>query len=379
MAQFKNLKMSFFIKIFALVFTTFLFSNNCSAQSFAKKIIGKWKIVKFEAVPSGQKLDSLLVKKSLNNTITFNQDGTFSTAQLLNAEYKILGTGNYKISEDGKYLYQDELEVNILTFRDKDFAIQVKDVLIMHLSKMIDFTLPKENLKVNISKTITDVNFSPIPNATLQLQNDKLVFKTNSIGFFKVAAFLKDSISISCVGYKAKVFSINDLVNSDEIILEEDRKVLKEVVVSNVKKESIVLNDFSNCVKNYFATNGNKNFIQIAQKINTTITNYFLKSISICKMKGKSVFRLRIYENDSLKSLPGKDLTDTTIFVSTRKGQININLEKYKIHIKENSFFVAIEFMFGEDNLQTSTRKVNGVKEIINQYKPLISVRLRKI
>ena len=366
-------------KIFSFILITLLFINNCVAQSFAQKIIGKWSVTKLEQVAGGEKIDSISSKKSLNSTITFNADGSFSSAQFVNGVYKILGTGNYRISDDGKHLYQDDVEADILTFTEKDFAIQVKNIVVMQLSKMIDFTLPKQIEKVTITKTLTNADFTPIPNATLQLLSSKQILQSNERGNFSIDALLKDSITISSIGYKTKTFSAYDLIKMEDVILEDDKKVLQEVVVSNEKKKSIILNDFSSCGLSWYANNMHTPFYQMAQKLNTDIDNAFLKSIRICKIHRKTIFRIRIYDVDTLKFSPGKNLLDSFIEVSTAKRNVKLNLEKYNLRLPHHSFFIAIEWLFIEENKYTEKLKINGVKEKREYVSPEFSIRNWKV
>ena len=56
----------------------------------------------------------------------------------------------------------------------------------------------------------------------------------------------------------------------------------------------------------------------------------------------KTIFRIRIYDMDTITKAPSSDLCDEVIEVKTRSKFINLNLEKYKINIHNKDFFVAV-------------------------------------
>ncbi len=61
----------------------------------------------------------------------------FLTRKKTGATLKIIGTGTYNISEDGKYLYQNDRESEIIELTDKWLVIKIDEVGIeLHFKKL---------------------------------------------------------------------------------------------------------------------------------------------------------------------------------------------------------------------------------------------------
>jgi hypothetical protein len=69
-------------------------------------------------------------------------------------------------------------------------------------------------------------------------------------------------------------------------------------------------------------------------------------------MPGKNTrFRIRIYDYDSIKNNPGVDLCDSVIEVYGR-GIIRVKLDKYGIVLPHRQFFVAVQWLFIDENIE---------------------------
>jgi hypothetical protein len=162
------------------------------------------------------------------------------------------------------------------------------------------------------------------------------------------------------------------------IDLIEIETFLKEVIVIGKKYDNIsALNEFSNCANNFYGTNGS--VTQLAQHFTAPTSNVILKEIKICRFSipliapDKTVFRIRVYEMDTITKAPTTDLTDQIIEVKTKSKYIQLNLEKYKIYIPNKDFFVAIEWLKIPFNEERTKSKMSDGKTIeLLTYRPSI-------
>jgi hypothetical protein len=187
-----------------------------------------------------------------------------------------------------------------------------------------------------------------------------------------------DTLIISCVGFVTQKIPVDGNNKADLVIeLTEQETILNEIVVKNkITWTTVTLNEFSKCGNNFLTSNGFQT--QLAQHFQVEEENSLLTDIKICRMSiglldpEKTIFRIRIYDIDTLTKSPSIDLCDQIIEVKTRSKIINLNLEKYKIHIPTKDFFVAIEWLKIPFNESKSKMKVNG-KELENiTYRPSI-------
>jgi hypothetical protein len=189
---------------------------------------------------------------------------------------------------------------------------------------------------------------------------------------------LNDTLIISCLGFVTLKLPTVNLSKGIKIIeLDEHQITLDEVSVkSRTSWTYYTLNDFSNC-GNHFITSGGYQ-TQIAQHLQALDYNSILTEVKICRMSSfiidpeKTIFRIRVYDIDSLTMSPSSDLCDQIIEVKTRSKTATVNLEKYKIRIPNKDFFVAVEWLKIPYNESKSTIKINGKETEHITYRPSI-------
>ncbi|MEJ7822899.1 MAG: carboxypeptidase-like regulatory domain-containing protein [Chitinophagaceae bacterium] len=193
-----------------------------------------------------------------------------------------------------------------------------------------------------------------IPFATVGLIKENIGINATEDGDFILVSKndkLNDTLIFSCVGYETLKHPIdkNNLRNLS-IELEEKVNELSEVVITNKTSWTFnTLNDFSKCGNSFVGSSGYQT--QLAQHFQVPAANAILTALKICRMSlglidpEKTIFRIRIYDMNTLTKAPSNDLCDQVIEVKTRSKTISLNLQKYKIHIPNKDFFVAIEWL----------------------------------
>ena len=107
-----------------------------------------------------------------------------------------------------------------------------------------------------------------------------------------------------------------------------------------------------------------------------------LKAVSVAIRKdpikkGKeSRFLIRIYDYDSIQNKPGIELCDSVIEVVGR-GIITVNLEKHQITLPQKRFFVAVQWLFIDENKETVMNQDGSTVNYII-YRPSIHMKRTK-
>ena len=230
-------------------------------------------------------------------------------------------------------------------------------------------------------KVINHKNKEAIAFVTVGLMKENIGTNASEDGSFQLVSTkikLNDTLIFSSVGFATLKLPV-DKFKTDNIVVElsEQQTILNEVIVTNKSFwTSVTLNDFSKCGNSFISSSGYQT--QLAQHFQAPKDNSILQDIKICRFSlpliaiEKTIFRIRIYDIDTLKKSPSSDLCDQIIEVKTRSKTISINLEKYKIRIPNKDFFVAVEWLKIPFNESKSKMKVNGKNVEAITYRPSI-------
>ena len=222
---------------------------------------------------------------------------------------------------------------------------------------------------------------SAISFATVGLMKENIGTNALEDGSFRLISVKEkqyDTLIFSCVGYKTFRLPVdNNKLTNIVVQLEEQETILKEIIVTNKSSWTFeTINDFSKCGNSFITSSGYQT--QLAQHFQVPKENALLTEIKICRLSTalldpeKTIFRIRIYDIDTLTKSPSSDICDQIIEVKTKSKIINLNLEKYKIHIPSKEFFVAIEWLKIPYNENKSKVKINGKEVEYMTYRPCI-------
>ncbi|MCC6182004.1 MAG: carboxypeptidase-like regulatory domain-containing protein [Bacteroidia bacterium] len=222
---------------------------------------------------------------------------------------------------------------------------------------------------------IDRITGSRIPYAAIGLIKENKGINANEDGSFSIVPSFPqtDSLRISSVGYKALLLPVSTCVNEGVVMLQQEIRELKEVIVSNRSKQTFILNKFRKCSWSIYKI-GLNTISQLAQRFNAPAQGMQLTALELCKDDSESKFRIRIYDIDSTYKYPSNDLVDSVIEVTSKEGHVRINLEDYNIIIPGKSFFIAIEWLYIPFNIQLKKEKINGRRIVQAWYKPQIKL-----
>ena len=222
-----------------------------------------------------------------------------------------------------------------------------------------------------------------IPFATIGLMKENIGTNANEDGSFSLISRTNkanDTLIISCIGFITQKLPV-DGNNKTNVVIEltEQFTILNEIVIKNkINWTTITLNEFSKCGNNFLTTNGYQT--QLAQHFKVDKNNSLLTEIKICRRSmsiidpDKTIFRIRIYDIDTLTRSPSTDLCDKIIEIKTNGKFINLNVEKYRIFIPNKDFFIAIEWLKIPYNENKRKAKVNGKEFEYITYSPSIGL-----
>jgi hypothetical protein len=211
-----------------------------------------------------------------------------------------------------------------------------------------------------------------VPYATIGLIKQNVGTNANENGEFTIDCRQPDidSVIISSIGYITVHLPVQELKTNPTISLSLSEKRLRTVVIKNKWTYSEVgkYNGYKDC----FTSNGYQS--QVAKKICAAFANSFLETVQVrtSRNQGESMFRLRIYDVDSLTNGPGEELTDTLIQVNSQKGITSIDMSPYQVWLPGKSFFVAIEWLIISFNEHRFSAKYQGSKKEFLNYNPCV-------
>ena len=248
----------------------------------------------------------------------------------------------------------------------------------MEILLLLFFPLITNSQIVYKGHIINKATKQKVPFATAGLIKDNTGTNADQDGDFSLTAgkFKSDTLIISCVGYEPSKFPVDNLPSNMKFEISERQIPLSNIIVKSSYKSSYTLNDYGNCGINSYTSSGS--ITQIAQHLQAPMANALLSEIYICKQSDNSLFRIRVYDMDSITGKPSNDLADTVIEVRSGNRHVQVNLEKYNIIIPGKDFFAGIEWLYIPSNESTLKMKMNGQAIRRPQYSPFIFLKIRK-
>lgn len=218
-----------------------------------------------------------------------------------------------------------------------------------------------------------------VPFVTVGLGIENIGANANENGQFAISSIKNnaaDTLYLSCIGYERLKIPVAQL-SAEVIEMEEKETPLKEVIVAAKKWDYITLNENDGFGNVSQTTNGSTS--QIAKYFHINHSPAYLKEVKIGKANyplenHKTIFRLSIYDMDTFSKAPSTSLCEELIEVKTKKKNTIIDLEKYKIRIPKNDFFVAVEWLKIPYNEKRGIVEQNGTKKERLTYSPYIKI-----
>ncbi len=217
---------------------------------------------------------------------------------------------------------------------------------------------------------------APIVFANISFLNSDKGVSSNQHGEFSVKIpkkFLEAEVHVSNLNYHdtiVKAARLQDAV----LLLRPKIELLKEVLVSRVKSESVELDRPKRTIVSFHS----KGLRMIAKYFPNTKRNACCNTIDKVEIffpkrtNKKSKFRFRIFDRDSLTGLPLNDLLTVNIPVeiAATTQKMALDISKYLIEVPKNGFFIAFEKLRIPFNAYYE--KPNDQKESEVFYSPIL-------
>lgn len=205
---------------------------------------------------------------------------------------------------------------------------------------------------------IVDVAGGGISNAYLATKDYSEQFFTNANGqfSFKFDENATPQFIVGAQGYNTKVFDV-DILPEDSIIIElEERKNILSGTDFKIKGQQPEL-EASGIYK---GRNDASCYLSMYDEIAVYLP---LTTDKICMLKeigayithagyANCLFRLHLYAYDSSTGAPGKEITDTSIYMSGNKGRewVIKDMKEYFIQLK-GGVYLSMEWLVAKNNL----------------------------
>ena len=241
------------------------------------------------------------------------------------------------------------------------------------ISILYFFSIPLFCQNLTLKGTVINAqNNEPISFAAVGLVQANKGISTDEHGVFQLEDVdTKDSLLVSCVGYKRFMAAVKDV--KTDIKLTPSVIELPTVTIKPLKKKELVLNDFSKKDKGYYRSTKLSEMSQLAQVFeNPDGGTWFVKSIKLAQLqwlflipKQPSVFKIRFYSVDEKGKPSGIDLCPAELVKSDGSHIETIYFSEEGLQIPKNGLAIAIEWIKTGNNKylrKYSEKDKNGKK-----------------
>lgn len=206
--------------------------------------------------------------------------------------------------------------------------------------------------KIN-GRVVSDRNNAGIPFASISYNSHSKGICADSTGEFEIedTFSLNDSLTISCVGYFQKKFTLSEAFKLKSFTLQEKTINLPEILVKKREAITLLKGSQSNSSKEILLSSIKDNYEVALYIPNNEKVEGIIKNVGfyITKHgKPKTPFRVRIY---TMNDKPTDDLLNTNTIITAKKGGkwLVLDVSQYNISIPENGFIVSMEYLFSNN------------------------------
>ncbi|MEO5777633.1 MAG: carboxypeptidase-like regulatory domain-containing protein [Flavobacterium sp.] len=243
------------------------------------------------------------------------------------------------------------------------------------------FLFITSTLSSQIKGIVVDDKGSPIQYVNIWVENEDIGTTSDENGIFKIYTTSDKVLIFSSVGYEVKKTAIKD---NDKIILKEAIFKLKELVISNRKKDKEI--EIGEAKKiHHSQLSGNKPWIygKLFEYDSIYEITPFLKKIVFFSDNEKKDARLKIRIFEFNDSIPTSDLLHDDLIVTVKRGmrKNEIDVSEYNIRFPEKGIVIGLEWMIIEENKYFFEYESFETKEIVKSeaYAPSLIVNYSEV
>lgn len=223
----------------------------------------------------------------------------------------------------------------------------------------------------------------PIPYAMIVYDFHTKIIYTDSLGVFslpKDSLNINDTLIIENIGYGSLAIPVAALRNNDTYLLWAEENELKPVFITSCKRtKNYSINKHVGRINHYVGPGPEYKLIILAKYENDAGKPGYMHSFSVYLDEPYKIhalpLRLRWYEWDVMHQAPGKELTDTNLFVYCyKKGWNTFDLPPYTIFFPAQQLVLGIEFIYSPAYkkeyaaIKTSAEKMAWLNDMRNRW-----------
>lgn len=223
---------------------------------------------------------------------------------------------------------------------------------------------------------------TPIAYANIGILNSRVGTISNANGSFMIKIpekHLDDSLLFSALGFGRRSFPVRALIGKNNTVrLEERITVLQDIIVSGVKTSRVTA-EFGN--QHWNAGSIYVDSVAAGSAMALLIENkypayhpeiyppYYVGKVKLRISKNtfdQFKIRVRLFEHDTLTGLPGRDLFNESVIITSdiRKGWLETDLSRYRIRIDARSFFLGFEWLLDDEARTTLLEQYQEFKRM---------------
>src|SRR5574344_2047647 len=212
-------------------------------------------------------------------------------------------------------------------------------------------------------RVINDKTKEPIAFANIAVQNQPLGTIADDRGFFSISNIRADNtIVFSCVGYKSKKFSFEELSNTKIIRLIPCARTLSEVTITGMNEKAIIKKALKRIKDNYYTSNMYFDISYTRIDKNKDSLMYMTNLKGIYKHKGYNKLNFVLYP------LYCNMQTTDSVYSDFNLTQIDIVSQLKYLKIRPNSFEYSMDIVYDSNHNESSYIITITHKE----HKPLV-------
>lgn len=245
------------------------------------------------------------------------------------------------------------------------------------LTILVNFLITTLSAQTYIKgKVIDKESNQPLSYVNIGIPNQPIGTISNPDGSFSLyidLKYQKDTLVFSNIGYDQQKISVQSAYTYIVVTLKQKSIQLQAVTVIGKKTKKIYDLGNKRFNSSYILADSAMAGSAMALLIENKFPNFhrklktpFVLKKAILKIDGNTFdqfkIRVRILDYDSLTGLPGKDLLEENIIITSRlkrEGWIKVDLSQYNIIINQNCLFLVFEWILDDIDRQWLT----------NQYK----------
>ena len=216
-----------------------------------------------------------------------------------------------------------------------------------------------------IKGKITNNNHQPIPYATISVTGTNKGCYSDTNGCFQLISD-KNSLAISCIGYKSQQIKIDDYSDTIYIRLQKSDIALKEVVVTSQERTLKKVKDKSRIACSACLSKGTEivSFIPVPKGSTLNDLTFYCKRTPSKRVAGLRLYTYN-YKNEPEEILMTENLV---VDIAPYSNKILFDVKKLNIVVPQNGLYAGLVFINANTTEMKTKDKANPYVYLSNKH-----------